>query len=318
MNILFQCNQLSNRGTEVAIYDYAHYCEELLGHNSIIMCRKNSSFTDPLVVEKFENRFKVIWYDHNEDQIIEKIVFQQSADLFYSLKSGGFDANISFSTKSAIHGVFDLDPHGDKWAVISEWLSQDVQKRRQINVPIVPHIVQLPETNQNLRERLNIPKGAFVVGRHGGYDQLDIPFVYNAIKRALDKRSDLYFLLLNTRPLPFQHERIIYLRGTADMLKKRMFINTCDVCLHGRALGESFGLAVAEFSICNKPVITYYGSEQRSHIWILANDGFYYNNENQLVDLLLNSYNKQRNYDKYSERFNPKIVMEQFKKVFID
>ena len=36
MNIVFHSNQLSLRGTEVAIYDYARYNEEYLGNNSII------------------------------------------------------------------------------------------------------------------------------------------------------------------------------------------------------------------------------------------------------------------------------------------
>ena len=40
-----------------------------------------------------------------------------------------------------------------------------------------------------------------------------------------------------------------------DLNYKVKFINTCDAMIHARAMGETFGLAVAEFSKKNKPVI---------------------------------------------------------------
>ena len=36
--------------------------------------------------------------------------------------------------------------------------------------------------------------------------------------------------------------------------------------IHGRSDGETFGLAVAEFSVANKPVITYSESKDREHL----------------------------------------------------
>ena len=38
--------------------------------------------------------------------------------------------------------------------------------------------------------------------------------------------------------------------------EKEAFYRTCDAMLHARRDGETFGLAVAEFSVRNKPVIT--------------------------------------------------------------
>ena len=36
MKILFYCDQVNERGTEVAIYDYAKYNQEILNNESII------------------------------------------------------------------------------------------------------------------------------------------------------------------------------------------------------------------------------------------------------------------------------------------
>ena len=61
MNIVFHSNQLSIRGTETALYDYAHYNETLLGNVSYIMAPANS---DMASYEKFLQRFgdRVILY----------------------------------------------------------------------------------------------------------------------------------------------------------------------------------------------------------------------------------------------------------------
>ena len=38
---------------------------------------------------------------------------------------------------------------------------------------------------------------------------------------------------------------------------KVSFINTCDCMIHARTDGETFGLAIAEFSTLNKPIISH-------------------------------------------------------------
>ena len=46
-----------------------------------------------------------------------------------------------------------------------------------------------------------------------------------------------------------------------DLNKKVEFISSCDAMIHARQMGETFGAAVSEFSIKNKPVITCRGYE---------------------------------------------------------
>ncbi len=117
------------------------------------------------------------------------------------------------------------------------------------------------------------------------------------------------------------HQRAIFLPGNSDALIKAQFINTTDGMIHARGIGETFGLACAEFSIKNKPVITYAFSPQRSHIEILGSKGIFYKGQTDLKEILM-KFNRtiqyDKNWDAYSTFFNPYAVMQSFKKVFID
>ena len=66
-------------------------------------------------------------------------------------------------------------------------------------MPVVPHIVRpVSAVGPDLRLELGIPAGATVFGRHGGSDTFDIPEARAAVLRVAHKRSDVYFLLMNT------------------------------------------------------------------------------------------------------------------------
>ena len=59
MKIAFHSNQLGERGTEICLYKYAKYNQEILGNESIIV--SNSSKPTPSI-GRFKD-FKVILYD---------------------------------------------------------------------------------------------------------------------------------------------------------------------------------------------------------------------------------------------------------------
>ena len=62
--IAFHSNQLGIRGTEVAMYQYAKYNEEILGNKSIIVSFPNR---DHGAIEKFRERFEVVlmeWWEY--------------------------------------------------------------------------------------------------------------------------------------------------------------------------------------------------------------------------------------------------------------
>jgi hypothetical protein len=123
------------------------------------------------------------------------------------------------------------------------------------SLPFVPHMINLPDMENDLREELNIPKDAIVFGRTGGQDTWSLPFVTQAIYDILSIKNNIYFLFQNT-VLPFSHDKIIHLPTSDDPFYKVKFINTCDAILHARYEGESFGIACGEFSSKNKQIIT--------------------------------------------------------------
>ena len=60
------------------------------------------------------------------------------------------------------------------------------------------------------------------------------------------------------------------------------FVNASDCMIHARARGETFGLAIAEFSIRNKPIIAYSNPPEKAHLDILGKKCFVYNNKDDL------------------------------------
>jgi hypothetical protein len=137
---------------------------------------------------------------------------------------------------------------------------------------------------------------------------------------VLNERKDIYFIFMNIAPFA-QHERLLFLPGSADPIRKAQFINTCDGMIHARGIGETFGLACGEFSMKNKPVITYYMSPQRSHIEILGEKGIFYNGPRDLKQILL-AYTPEiqhsKPWDAYSAQYSAEPVMKQFKSVFLE
>ncbi len=316
MKIGFHTNGLSLRGTEIALYDYAHYNQELLGNQSVVFYRKNNVVVQA-VHEKFSSQFKLCPYDGQQE--LNRLIEQEKIDLTYFIKSGERDDAICESSPALIHAVFPTKPeefHGDKYAFVSQWLSKECSNYQ---IPFVPHMIELPDHQDSLRSELGIPENATVLGWYGGSDSFNLDFVKKEVIAAVERRPDLYFLFMNMEPFA-KRERLLFLPGNSDLIYKVKFINTCDGMLHARGIGESFGLACGEFSIKGKPVITYALSPQRSHIEILGDKGIFYKGKKDLVDIFQN-FNRQvqheKNWDAYSKDFSSKIVMKKFDEVFI-
>lgn len=316
MKLGFHTNGLSLRGTEIALYDYAHNNQQLLGNESVIFYRKNNLVVQS-VLEKFSKQFKLCPYDGQAE--LNRLIEQEKIDLTYFIKSGERDDAICESSPALIHAVFPTKPeefHGDKYAFVSQWLSKEYSNNK---IPFVPHMIELPEVTGNLRSSLGIPESATVLGWYGGSDSFNLDFVKKAVLSAVERRSDLYFLFMNMDSFA-QHENLIFLPGNSDLNYKVKFINTCDGMLHARGIGESFGLACGEFSIKGKPVITYALSPQRSHIEILGNKAILYKGKKDLLEIF-DSFTRQiqyeKNWDAYSQNFSAKVIMRQFEDIFI-
>jgi GR25 family glycosyltransferase involved in LPS biosynthesis/tetratricopeptide (TPR) repeat protein len=310
----FHSNQLCERGTEVAMYDYAYYNEKMYGNKSIIFYCKHNPNNDVNVIKKFELKFKCYAYDNFLD--IEQIINNEKIDYFYNCKSGSRNDNqLIKSCPNLIHAVFTVDPHGERYATISKSLS----KKHNNTVDYVPHMLNLPSCHENMRHQLNIPNDAVVMGRYGGYYQFDIQIAHEAIKTILNTETNLYFVFANTNVF-YKHPRIIYLDKIIDLENKVKFINTCDVMIHARSDGETFGLAVGEFSSCGKPVITCKSHIDNAHIDILGEKAIIFNTEESLVEIFKNIkyiINSRSDWNAFGD-YTPENVMTKFFKVFIE
>jgi len=324
--IIFHNDSLNERGTSVATYDYAYYLREYLNLEPIIVYDESSGGNVLDSVSRFQKEFKVIGYkDFNE---VQSIIDNTNSDYFYWLKYGKNDHPIPKNAKTLVHSVFVSDPkekHGDVYAVISEWMS----KKSGDQIPYVPHMINLPNHNENVRKDIGIPADHIVIGRTGGLSTFNIPFVPEVMVKVLQKRNDIWFVLMNT-PEVVRHERCIYVDRNVDLYDKVTYINTCDVMLHARIDGETFGLSVLEFATKNKQIISYddefyrdYENKfiyeyYRNHILYLNNNLHKYQNAIELENILLN-ITKQNpfNTEYLNQTFSPQNVIQKFNEVFL-
>jgi hypothetical protein len=330
MNILFLEETFSLQGTTRALIDYAHFNEKILNNNSYLAFGKKidlypwtESFYKTCLDNTYESlkqRFSFCEYKNYSE--IESFIVKNKIDAVYNIKSGEPVGFLSKEAKTLIHSVFPqplYNIHGDRFAFVSKWLS-DTYSNGQI--PYVHHMINVPKidiekSRNEIREKLNIPKDAFVYGRIGGFKDFNLPFVYSSIIDALNKRNDLYFVLICTEPF-FEHERILYLNPILDLKEKYRYISATDAMIHARHHGETFGLAIAEFCALNKPILTWKHGIGKGYIDILKNDAIYYEGEKDLLDIFLNfKPDKNKNYNSYKD-FTPEKIMKEFDNVYLN
>lgn len=308
--IAFHSNNLGLRGTEIALYAYAKYNEEILGNKSLIMCFPDR---DLAALDKFKDRFEVQllhWWEY------ENYLLENNYDYLYFIKMGTQDGFVLNKVPTIIHAVFRFnDPHGYKYVYVSDWLTKD--QGYDIETHSLPHICErLPVVEDNMRTELEIPENATVFGCYAGSTEFNITWVHEAIREVVEKNKNLYFIFMNVNQF-CESENVKFLPGTYDLEKKSKFVETCDAMIHARGGGETFGLAVSEFAMSNKPVITYGLSGERSHLDIMGERAIIYNTKDEVKDIFLNlnNYIKFNDYDTPYKQYNPEAVMKKFEKL---
>ena len=308
--IAFHANQLSLRGTEIALFTYAKYNEEILGNKSVIFSSPNGDLSS---LDKFKNRFEVILTDFGS---YDSYLRENNFDFLYVIKMGTNDGFYVNSTPTIVHTVFRFnEPHGYRYVYVSDWLAKD--QGYNPDEYSLPHICEkLPKSKYNLREKLNISNTDTVFGYYGGPTEFNIEFVKESVIETAKLRKDIKFIFMNVNNF-IDHPNVIFLPGSYDLEEKSSFVNACDAMLHARSGGETFGLAISEFALENKPIITYGLSGERSHIEILGERGIYYNNKEEVYNMLnnLKLYVKYGDYNLPYLQFSPEIIMEKFKKI---
>ena len=212
--IAFHSNQLSIRGTEVALFQYAKYNEEILGNKSVIFTFPNK---DMGACEKFKERFEVVvmeWWDY------EHYLVENNFDYLYLIKMGANDGYCLTKIPTLVHAVFRFnEPHGHKYFYVSDWLAKDQGYNPETHS--LPHICEkLPTSEYNFREKNNIPLNATVFGGYGGSTEFNIESVKNAIRNVVRKRDDVYFVFMNFTPFD-EHPQVKFFPGNYDLKEKK-------------------------------------------------------------------------------------------------
>ena len=317
MKVAFISNKLTLRGTEIALYNYADYNEKYLNNESIIITRsydylfaQNSLFIHPDAYTKFNKRFKVFYYEHESD--IERIVANENVQVAFIEKAGSWDNIMPRNCYNIIHCVFTtLQPHGNVYCALHEFLNDICET----NVPVIPYMATIEEAEGDLRESLGIPKDAIVFGTYSGKECFDIDYVRKVVETVGSDPafSNVYFIFMYIDPFGPSSDHIKFLPGTSDLIYKRKFINTCNAMLYGRNGGETFGLACAEFSLCDKPVIGRAEEHSRAHLMILGDNMIKHTNYDELYEILTQwpKHNKDVSNNGY-KKYTPSYVMNIF------
>lgn len=325
--IAFFIRHFTERGTEVAIYDYAHYNETILGNKSVIVCFTQAAQQrvrfppDRISYPKFRDRFPIFEIDAMND--MTELISREHIDIFYTLTAGEHEPMYKFSDPSIWKGcrtikhcVFTTQGReADRYVGISEYLNH----KFHTTYPVIPHMISLPPCEGTLRQTLTIPDDAIVLGRHGGYATFDMAMTRSAIQRFVTTSPGrVYFLFMNT-PRFCDHPRIRHIDATTDLHAKSAFINSCDAMIHGRIDGEIFPISIGEFSVFNKPVITTPRGDL-GHLFNLKDKAIIYNSEDELVSIFSTIGERIRarsDWNAYGE-YTPEAVMSIFRKVVCD
>ena len=317
MRICFYMPRICVRGSSVATYDYMRFNEELLKNESVLVLPKDAfEKNDPLGVKRF-SRFRIVYINENLDSTLT----EEKCDLLYCIKYGKNDGIFSKKFPTAIHCVFDLsEPHGDIYAAVSESLARKYNSKL-----FVPHMIALTPSQGDLREQFDIPKDAVVFGRYGGEDTFNIPFCFEAIFELVQECSNIYFIFINTPHFIFGNRQVLFLPKIITEEDKSKFINTCDAHLECGTLGHSFGCAIGEFSVHNKPIIAYDPDKDkplwnRAHLDILGDKAIRFRTKEDFKNIIktFNPIEAQKKDWNCYRQYSPEKVMDQFKKVFID
>jgi GR25 family glycosyltransferase involved in LPS biosynthesis len=310
----FYDNGLSERGTTTMMFSYADYAEKYFKCKSIIFYNKHHHANNNEVINRFSNRFDVYRVENFDE--IDRIISDKNIKYFYNTCAGKRNCTeLVKKCKNLIHAVFDIEPFGDKYSAISDYI---VKKSKYPDIDAIPYMIDLPIHNDNMIHELNLPDNAFIIGRIGGYEQFDIKEAHTGIINFLNNANNTYFVFVNTAKF-YEHPQIIYLDKIVDPYLKVKYINTCNCMIHARSDGETFGLAIAEFSSLNKPIVTCRSDKDNCHLDILGEKAIIFDSETSLIDILKdikNIVNSRDDWNAYKE-YTPDKVMKKFMNVFM-
>lgn len=321
MKVGFHLDEFSLRGVTVATVAYAKAWSEILGNKSILI-KYDNYLNQRKEINQTWHSENLAMIRYNSKNQLDSILRSAGIEALYVLCSGQKEERFTnLSVPIWIHAVFPSrikDIHGRRYACISEWLTKESFNKR---IPYVPHIVNTSEEHKSKeawREENKIKSDAIVIGSLGGRNSFDLKLAQIGLFNALQCNKNLYFIALNHREF-INHERALFMLGTDDQAIKHGFINCCDVMLHGRAQGETFGLACAEFAAAGKPILAWEHAPERHHLEHFCQKKLRYTTAKELSKKLLAFYPgewNQTEIKKTVRKFDSLKVANLFEQVF--
>lgn len=316
MKIVLHANNINRRAGTRVLVDYARMLRSW-GFDVFLSYDPKCGGSEDFALKYVSQEFQVFSGSTKAD--FDSISSDLGADYYYFLKSGQRDERITTRALSLVHAVFPCSPrevHGDRFAFVSEWLSLYSSNRR---VPVVPHFSSLSNYGSGFLTEASVqrpPLEGLTVGLLGGRDSCDIPFVHSALQSFLNFNSENHVLSLGVE-VGFRHERLVTLPPSVREEDKVDFIDRCDVMLHGRKMGESFGLSCAEFALRGKSVLVYAYPDHVAHLDYLGGSAVKYYGARSLVKLLRKSRKYFLAREARSKYPSDAIVESSFRRHFI-
>lgn len=356
LTICFNLWTIDGRGMPTSAMNFAHFAETDLGHKSVVLAGPNGGAgdTDPRRRSDFSqsnydricSRFPVRFYDRME-QFLE-VAKEMECNIIYTQdNAGGENTGLRVFQGSGIKTIFHCmgwchHRNGDLFAVTSSWMQAMYNQG-----PIIPLIVTecpraQPGAPQKLRADRDIPIDAPLLCYLGSSGSFNLDSTRNALFKDeattndwLSKVPTLHLMFMPPQGGIPVHPRIHSVPANSSVDALAAYYATCDAMLHARSNGESFGMAVAEFSRCNKPVITMdngirgkaVDGYETAHVEMLGDKIWGYKPGDQssmqrqfhrLVDEKSRWYIQEVNHNAYAKYAGPHVIKGPFHNHFIE
>lgn len=269
-----------SRGTGVATFNFAVEAQRTLGHKASFLVGPLQGLAAGVWDEAklpasrlrlLREHFASVRFHKRPDQLgASARALGCDAVYLHHLSRVNSEESIAIATLHR-HGVkvmlhcmgWCITRQGDAFAVTSEWAQRRFHVGPVVHLPVPRCPAPAVGAVRALRAELRIPKRATLLCYMGGPDSFSIAWVRKALfgsaatlRGWLDPLPELHLLFMPMQAGLPEHARVHSLPATSDPARKAAFYHACDGLLHARSNGESFGMVVAEFSSCNKPVIT--------------------------------------------------------------
>lgn len=336
MKFLLNVNQFSERGTETATYELGRALKQV-GHDVMISFPRGGE-NIPAVEQHFREQFDVIEFERIAG---DKAWLRRNFDSGYLMKVDGKDGRRFRGIWNGVHAVFrEYLPQGESYVYISKWLADEmkstidrdkVRKSRGVLARLrgcknalkflgVPYIVNMPRPNQaSIRRDLAVPKDCFMITRYGGWNEFNIPWVRNELLRFLDRNSDVFFVAVNTKPFA-DHPRIIYSDRIINLQRKGALLESADLFLHARDIGETFGMSIVESMQMGTDVLSCSVGADGHHRVLLSEGDHLFGSSEELSHHLENRLTYWRDYGKQprdtlmriADNFRPENLIDDY------